>query len=67
MNDLSGPAIAPPLHLKFDDNRLLGALFGEHDQNLARIERELGVSLVSRGNQLAISGPATQVEGRGPR
>jgi len=62
LNDLSGPAIAPPLHLKFDDNRLLGALFGEHDQNLARIERELGVSLVSRGNQLAISGPATQVE-----
>jgi phosphate starvation-inducible PhoH-like protein len=37
-------------------------LFGEYDQNLARIEQQLGVSLVSRGNQLAISGPAESVE-----
>jgi phosphate starvation-inducible PhoH-like protein len=37
---------------------LLPLLFGEHDQNLARIEKELGVSLISRGNQLAIGGPA---------
>ena len=50
-----------PMHLQFDDNRLLPLLFGEHDQNLARIEKELGVTLVSRGNQLAISGPATAV------
>jgi phosphate starvation-inducible PhoH-like protein len=46
------------MHLQFDDNRLLPLLFGEHDQNLAWIEKELGVSLVSRGNQLAIGGPA---------
>src|SRR5262249_61938573 len=37
-------------------------LFGEYDQNLARIEQELGVSLVSRGNQLAISGPPDSVD-----
>ena len=42
--------------LAFDDNRLLAALFGEHDRNLARIEQSLGVSLFSRGNQIAISG-----------
>jgi phosphate starvation-inducible PhoH-like protein len=48
-------------HLQFDDNRLLPLLFGEHDQNLARIEKELGVSLVSRGNQLAISGAPSAV------
>ena len=48
--------VAPPVHLQFDDNRLLPLLFGEHDQHLARIERELGVSMVSRGNQLVISG-----------
>jgi phosphate starvation-inducible PhoH-like protein len=48
--------IAPPLHLQFEDNRLLPQLFGQHDQNLARIEQQLGVSMVSRGNQLAISG-----------
>jgi phosphate starvation-inducible PhoH-like protein len=53
--------IAKPVFLQFDDNRLLPLLFGEHDQNLARIEQELGVSLVSRGNQLGISGPREQV------
>jgi phosphate starvation-inducible protein PhoH and related proteins len=58
----SSITIAPPVHLEFDDNRLLAMLFGEYDQNLARIEQQLGVSLVSRGNQLAISGPAESVE-----
>jgi phosphate starvation-inducible PhoH-like protein len=55
-------SIQPPVHLQFDDNRLLPMLFGEHDRNLARIEQQLGVSLVSRGNQLAISGPTDSVE-----
>jgi len=45
-----------PLYLSFADNALLGALYGEHDRHLARIEQALGVSLASRGNQLAISG-----------
>jgi phosphate starvation-inducible PhoH-like protein len=45
------------LHMQFDDNSLLPQLFGERDRNLDRIERELGVSLVSRGNRLAIAGP----------
>lgn len=53
--------IAAPIHLQFEDNRLLPQLFGQHDQNLARIEQELGVSMVPRGNQLAISGPAEAV------
>jgi phosphate starvation-inducible PhoH-like protein len=53
--------VAPPIHLQFDDNRLLPLLFGEHDQHLTRIEQELGVSLVSRGNQLAISGAGPAV------
>jgi phosphate starvation-inducible PhoH-like protein len=59
--DASASQAAAPLHLQFDDNRLLPLLFGQHDQNLARIEQELGVSLVSRGNQLAISGPPAAV------
>jgi phosphate starvation-inducible PhoH-like protein len=54
--------VQPPVHLQFDDNRLLPMLFGEHDRNLVRIEQQLGVSLVSRGNQVAISGPADSVE-----
>ncbi|MDY0871787.1 PhoH family protein [Dongia rigui] len=53
--------IAAPIHLQFEDNRLLPQLFGQHDQNLARIEQELGVSMVPRGNQLAISGPTDAV------
>jgi phosphate starvation-inducible PhoH-like protein len=55
-------AVPPAVHLEFDDNRLLPLLFGEYDQNLARIEQQLGVSLVSRGNQVAISGPADSVD-----
>src|SRR5712691_9595568 len=43
--------------LEFDDNLLLPLLFGERDQHLERIERQLGVSVVSRGNRLAIVGP----------
>ncbi|MDJ0608192.1 MAG: PhoH family protein [Kiloniellales bacterium] len=47
--------------LQFEDNSVLPMLFGEHDQNLARIERQLGVSLACRGNQVAISGPPDAV------
>ena len=40
----------------FDDNRLIPALFGEFDQNLAMIEQRLGVDAVGRGNQVTIRG-----------
>jgi phosphate starvation-inducible PhoH-like protein len=43
--------------LVFDDNRLLAALFGEHDEHLALIERRLGVDIAPRGNRIAIKGP----------
>ena len=45
--------------LEFDDNLLLPLLYGERDQHLVRIERQLGVSVVTRGNRLAISGPVS--------
>src|SRR6266853_133363 len=48
--------------LEFDDNLLLPLLYGERDQHLDRIERQLGVSVVTRGNRLAISGPASATE-----
>src|SRR5207248_10338365 len=48
--------------LEFDDNLLLPILYGERDQHLDRIERQLGVSLVPRGNRLAIAGPASATE-----
>jgi phosphate starvation-inducible protein PhoH and related proteins len=51
--------------LQFDDNRLLPVLYGEHDRHLARIEQSLGVSLMSRGNQIAVSGdPAAVAQAR---
>jgi len=48
------------LHLEFRNNALLPALFGQHDQHLARIEARLGVRLSSRGNRMVISGPEAQ-------
>ena len=42
----------------FEDNRLVGALFGEFDQHLATIEQRLAVDAVARGNQVTIRGNA---------
>ncbi|MHA1107559.1 MAG: PhoH family protein [Alphaproteobacteria bacterium] len=49
-------AAAEPIVLQFGDNRLLPLLFGEFDQNLSRIEQNLGVKLSSRGNRISITG-----------
>jgi phosphate starvation-inducible PhoH-like protein len=56
---------AKTLHLEFDDNRLLPALFGSHNSHLARIEQILDVTLNSRGNGVTISGPAYSAEAAG--
>jgi phosphate starvation-inducible protein PhoH and related proteins len=56
------PAGQGRVTMQFDDNRLLPQLFGERDQHLDRIERQLGVSVVSRGNRLAIAGPGAATE-----
>src|SRR5215468_4065472 len=42
--------------LTFDDNRLASILFGQYGQNLALIERRLGVVANSRGNQVTVEG-----------
>ena len=44
--------------VSFDDNRLIQELFGEFDQNLAALERRLGVEAVARGNQVTLRGSA---------
>jgi len=44
------------LVLAFEDNRLIGDLFGQFDQNLALIEQRLGIDAVARGNQVTLRG-----------
>jgi phosphate starvation-inducible PhoH-like protein len=51
-----------PIEISFDDNRRLPLLYGGHNANLARIERQLGVKLTTRGNIVSISGPAHAAE-----
>jgi len=45
-----------------DDNAAALGVFGERDEHLRAIARELGVSIVPRGNTLAISGDAPAVD-----
>jgi phosphate starvation-inducible protein PhoH and related proteins len=52
----SAAATATQIVLAFDDNRLVSALFGQYGQNLALIERRLGVVADSRGNHVTIEG-----------
>ncbi|WP_176595880.1 MULTISPECIES: PhoH family protein [Sphingobium] len=46
------------LEVIFDRPHLLGALFGQYDQNLVAIENRLGVYIAARGNKLQIEGEA---------
>jgi len=48
--------------VEFEDNRLAAIVFGQHDHNLARIEQKLGVTLINRGNRVAIEGGADNSE-----
>jgi phosphate starvation-inducible PhoH-like protein len=57
-----GSLEAGQLVLAFDDNRLASALFGQYGQNLALIERRLGVIADSRGNHVTIAGPRESCE-----
>ena len=56
---------APPaaeLAISFDDNRRAQLVFGQYDQNLARIERRLGISANANGNHVTLRGPAEACE-----
>jgi phosphate starvation-inducible PhoH-like protein len=48
--------------LAFDDNRLASLLFGQYGQNLALIERRLGVVAEQRGNHVTLAGSRDGVE-----
>ncbi len=51
-----GPGNTAQIVLTFDDNRLASGLFGQYGQNLALIERKLGIVANSRGNQVTLEG-----------
>jgi len=63
---LSQPAAETPpeLTLEFPDNRLLIALCGEFDRNLAQIEHLMDVQIVRRGNSVDILGGARSEAGK---
>jgi phosphate starvation-inducible PhoH-like protein len=48
--------------LAFDDNRRASLLFGQYDQNLAKLERRLRVSCVASGNHVTLKGGAEACE-----
>jgi phosphate starvation-inducible PhoH-like protein len=50
-------AKATEIALAFADNGLASIVFGHYDQNIARIERRLGVTANANGNQVVIRGP----------
>src|SRR5262245_16068601 len=52
----AGEAGATQIVLAFDDNRLASTLFGQYGQNLALIERRLGVVAEQRGNHVTLAG-----------
>ena len=57
-----GEAAAAEITLAFDDNRHASLVFGQYDQNLAKLERRLGVIANSNGNHVTIKGPAVACE-----
>ena len=55
----AGGAAPTQVVLAFDDNRLASVLFGQYGQNLALIERRLGVVAEQRGNTSRSTARAT--------
>ncbi|MER8385934.1 PhoH family protein [Mesorhizobium sp. M0751] len=58
----SGASDMAHIVLTFDNNKLASALYGQFDENLARLEQKLGVDIRSRGNQLTIKGSSSAAE-----
>jgi len=48
--------------LAFEDNRYASLVFGHYDQNLAKIERRLGVSCFANGNHVTLKGNSEACE-----
>jgi phosphate starvation-inducible PhoH-like protein len=53
-------------YLEFEDNSLLVELFGSHESNLNLLEKELNITITTRGNQVVVQGDEenTRIAGR---
>ena len=59
---LGGLEETQEVSLTFDDNRLASLVFGQYDQNVAHIERRLGVTATALGNHLVVKGGVEAAE-----
>lgn len=48
--------------LTFDNNQIASLVFGQYDQNLAHLERRLGVVVSPNGNHVTVKGPRETAE-----
>ena len=58
----SGASDMAHIVLTFDNNKHASAVYGQFDENLARVEQQLGVDIRSKGNQLSIKGTPQAAE-----
>jgi phosphate starvation-inducible PhoH-like protein len=49
------------VEVEFEEQTMLGQLFGQFDQNLVQIENRMGVYISARGNRVLIEGPEDSV------
>ncbi|SEP44850.1 phosphate starvation-inducible protein PhoH [Methylobacterium sp. ap11] len=59
---VAGLSEAAEIALTFDDNRLASLVFGQFDQNVAHLERRLGVVATALGNHVVVKGPPDSAE-----
>lgn len=53
---------ADQITLTFDDNSRARDLFGQYDEHLALLERDLNLQAVTRGNKVTLTGSATVID-----
>ena len=59
--DRRDPSRRARAEILFDEQTVLGTLFGQFDANLVQIENRLGVLISARGNKVVIEGAADEV------
>ena len=52
----------PEVKLTFDDNNLTRLLYGDLNKNLSTVEKTVGVSVKTRGNELTVEGLQHEVD-----